>query len=66
MIEKIVTFSCNSSVHIYKKGCSEYPKTPYKTHDSINNAINYLIDCGKKNIKLTIYDKRTNDSHRND
>jgi hypothetical protein len=56
-INKIVTFSCSSSVHIYMDGCSVYPAKPYKIHDTIKDAIKHLKKCGKTDIKQIINER---------
>jgi hypothetical protein len=51
----IVTFSCSNRIHIYESGCGYNPNPPYKMHNSIEDAKNYLETMGKVNITEITY-----------
>lgn len=40
--ELVVTFTCNNHVHVYDEKSGVIPKSPYKTHSSIEAAVKYL------------------------
>ena len=51
--EKIVTFSCSKSVHIYGPKSCLTPSFPYRTHPTIDEAKKFLTEReGDYEIKL--------------
>lgn len=44
MGERIITFSCSGSIHIYTPQSSASPAWPYKAHESIEDAKRYLAE----------------------
>lgn len=52
---KIVTFPCSNSIHIYEEKCGLIPQFPFRMHDSIVSAMNYLTNIGKKNIGIKMH-----------
>ena len=53
----IVTFSCQNDVFVYHPPCNERPNPPYKLHPTIQDAIDYLKNKGKENIKIIEHDR---------
>lgn len=51
----IVTFSCSNRIHIYESGCGYNPMSPYKLHNSVEDARDYLTKMGKDDITEVIY-----------
>ena len=39
---RVITFGCSDYVHVYTEKSPLRPNLPYKTHSSIDNAIEYL------------------------
>jgi hypothetical protein len=53
MGERIITFGCSESIHIYTSQSSVRPIWPYKSHKSIEDAKKHLIDLrGIKEPKI--------------
>ena len=51
--EKIITFNCSESIHIYNEKSILTPALPYKSHDSVFEAKIFLRDCkGIYNAKV--------------
>lgn len=57
----IVTFSCRTDIFVYESGCGYSPRYPYKTHKSIEEAKNYLLNQGKKDIHLVYKNSKGDD-----
>lgn len=51
----VITFSCSNRIHIYESGCGYNPVWPYKQHNSVQDAKDYLTSIGKDNITEVIY-----------
>jgi len=41
-IQKVVTFYCQNTIHVYMKDSSVLPMSPYKIHGSIEEAKIYI------------------------
>lgn len=54
MKEKIVTFSCQKNVFVYPIKCSLLPRMPFKIHDTIYDAKEYLIKNGRQENDIEI------------
>lgn len=50
----IVTFPCSNNVFVFEEKCGTYPVFPFKFHESIDSAKNYLEGIGKININVII------------
>lgn len=50
----IVTFSCSNNVFVFEENCGRHPVFPFKFHESIDSAKNYLKSLGKININVII------------
>jgi len=59
MINKIVTFGCSPYVHVYKVGCMELPRSPYKIHDSVKEAKKHLKLRGVESPSKKVYEKNS-------
>jgi hypothetical protein len=42
MALRVITFDCSDYIHVYTEKSPVRPNPPYKTHSSIDNAIEYL------------------------
>ena len=40
----VVTFTCNNMIHVYAGKTGVKPMPPYKTHCSVEEAKNYLLE----------------------
>ena len=58
METKIITFSCRDSVHVYPPKCGLIPRTPYRVHNNIYDAVKYLESRGVIEPKVIIEGKR--------
>jgi hypothetical protein len=53
MGERIITFGCSESIHIYTLQSSVRPNWPYKSHKSIEDAKKHLAELrGIKEPKI--------------
>lgn len=51
----IITFSCQKTIHVYKKGCGRLPHPPYKQHSSVKDAQTHMIkDRGISNPQIIV------------
>ena len=51
--DTIVTFSCNNNVHLYDSNSPVRPRSPYKTHDSVDQAIAHVMKReGAKEVQI--------------
>ncbi len=41
-IGRVVTFGCDSRVHVYRKGCGVVPRLPYRLHVDVYHAVMHL------------------------
>jgi hypothetical protein len=48
----IVTFGCQESVFVYKPKCGVLPRSPYRSHESVEAAENHLKLKGIVNPKI--------------
>lgn len=54
-IDRVVTFCCNNLIHVYYKNSSVLPYPPYKVHDSVESAKQYLKTTRKVENPEIIY-----------
>ena len=52
MNERIITFDCQNNVYIYNEHSKMKPVYPYKQHYTVGDAIIYLLELNKENIKI--------------
>lgn len=53
MGERIITFSCSESIHVYTSQSSVKPMWPYKSHSSLEDAKTHLMEVrGIKDPKI--------------
>ena len=54
-MDRVVTFGCSKSVHVFPEKCGWSPMWPYRSHSDIESATKYLISCGIENPKIEIH-----------
>lgn len=45
-MEKIITFGCQKTIHVYPEKCGVSPRWPFKSHENLEEAKKHLIEKG--------------------
>lgn len=64
MKNRIITFGCSDYVHVYEVGCSELPRRPYRSHDSVKDAKEHLEIRGVKSPPTKVYEKNNRGTYK--